>query len=361
MTAAGSRGLPRRDRAGYGEAMRVGEAKAAAIQWVRRHAAERADFQGAFFTGSTAGLPPDAPLPPASDVDVALILAGTRAPLKPGKFVYEGVLIEATYLAAADFAVAERVAASYHLAHAFSRDTIISDPTGRLRSLHEAIAPAFADPAAIQRRYEDAISRIETRLAALNTAAPWHEQVLAWMFPTGVTTHVVLVAALQNPTVRLRYLAARGVLQRHGRLDLYPRLLELLGCESVTPDRVQHHLDTLAAAFDAAAAVARTPFFFSSDITPAARRIAIDGSRALIDAGDHREAVFWIIATHARCQAILAADAPIELQRELRPAFDAAVGDLLDLRSSDDLVRRAAAVRGFIPTLRSAAAAIAGK
>jgi hypothetical protein len=27
----------------------------------------------------------------------------------------------------------------------------------------------------------------------------------AWLFPTGVTCHVLLVAALRNPTVRLRY------------------------------------------------------------------------------------------------------------------------------------------------------------
>ncbi|MFK4066636.1 hypothetical protein [Streptomyces sp. NPDC029674] len=30
----------------------------------------------------------------------------------------------------------------------------------------------------------------------------------AWLFPTGVTCHVLLAAALRNPTVRLRYPAA---------------------------------------------------------------------------------------------------------------------------------------------------------
>lgn len=74
--------------------------------------------------------------------------------------------------------------------------------------------------------------------------------------------------------------------------------------------RGQHHLRELATTFDATVQVAKTPFFFSSDITPTARPIAIDGSQRLIDSGDHHEAVFWIIATFARCHTILAADAP---------------------------------------------------
>jgi hypothetical protein len=53
----------------------------------------------------------------------------------------------------------------------------------------------------------------------------------------------------------------------------------------ISPERVDHHLSELAKTFDAAAAVAKTPFFFSTDITPAARPIAIDGSRELIHAG----------------------------------------------------------------------------
>lgn len=125
----------------------------------------------------------------------------------------------------------------------------------------------------------------------------------AWLFPTSVTTLLPLVAALRNPTVRLRYPAAREVLDEYGHADLYPQLLELLGCAQVTRERVQEQLSELARTFDATAAVARTPFFFSADITPAARTVPIDGSQELIDRGDHREAVFWIIATFASTPA----------------------------------------------------------
>ena len=54
--------------------------------------------------------------------------------------------------------------------------------------------------------------------------------------------------------------------------------------------------------------MATTRFLFSGDITPQARGVAIGGSQALIDRGDHRDAMFWIVATFARCHAILAAE-----------------------------------------------------
>ncbi|MEV8311933.1 hypothetical protein AB0P36_32600 [Streptomyces flavidovirens] len=171
----------------------------------------------------------------------------------------------------------------------------------------------------------------------------------AWLFPTGVTCHVLLSAALCNPTIRLRYPAARKVLTDYGHLSLYPELLRLLGCSHLSAQRVQHHLRELAATFDATTQVAKTPFFFSSDITPTARPIAIDGSQTLIDAGDYREAVFWIIATFARCHTILATDAP-RLHNSHAPAFQAAVADL-GISSSSDLLHRAEEVTRFLPRL----------
>jgi len=210
----------------------------------------------------------------------------------------------------------------------------------------------------VRRRCEDARRKAETGLQGIDPAAPWPDQVTAWLFPTGVTTHILLVAALLNPTVRLRYRAVREALVAYGHASLYQDLLRLLGCAELTPQRVDHHLRALARTFDtAAAAAARTPFFFSSDITPTARPIAIDGSRDLIQAGLHREAVFWIVATFARCHKILAVDAPWDAQRALAPAFDDILADL-GIASTDDLLTRAASVIQFLPAVWAAAEAI---
>jgi hypothetical protein len=177
------------------------------------------------------------------------------------------------------------------------------------------------------------------------------------MFSTSLTTLVVLVAALRNPTVRLRYLRARDVLADHECSDFYVELLELLGCATARPDQVQHHLDELTVTFDRAARLARTPFFFSSDITASARPIAIRGAQDLIDAGSHREAVFWLLATFARCQQVLVADAP-EVAARTAPRFAEAAAELLEIETPADLRARSAQVLGFLPRLHTVAESI---
>ncbi len=339
--------------------MLVRDGRAAARAWVAGHAAQSSDFRGAFFSGSTTALPEDSALPASSDVDVVVVVSGSTTPPKLGKFAYRGVVLDVTYLPWAELASVADVAESYYLAPSFRNDQVIVDPTGRLGLLHDEISPRFDHPVAVQRRYDDVLSKIDTRLSALDPTAAWHDQVTAWMFPTSLTTQVVLVAALRNPTVRLRYLAARRVLHDHDQDDLYLTLLRLLGCADCDRQTVQDHLDRLAVTFDQAAAVSQTPFFFSTDITPAARPIAIDGSQDLIDNGDHHEAVFWIIATYARCQKIFAADAPAHLRHNAELRFRAAVTDLLGIRDSSGLLSRRKAVRELLPALRESAASIA--
>jgi hypothetical protein len=337
--------------------MRIGSARKAATEWVIQHASHEAGFQGAYFSGSTVGLPDDAELSIASDIDVVLVTENDAPPLKPGKFVYQGTLIEATYLSWNLLASCEKVLGSYHLAGSFRMDTIIADPTGQLRSLQLQVSQHFAKRVWVEHRCENALRKVENGLRSIDINAPLHDQVTSWLFSTGVTTHVLLVAALRNPTVRLRYLAARGVLQDYGLPSIYTDLLELLGCSHLSPQRVEYHLEALARTFDAAVIASKTPFSFSSDITAASRPIAIDGSRKLIHSGNHREAVFWIVATFARCHKILEADAPQELQDALAPAFRAMIADL-GISSASSIISRAEDVTSFLPKLWETAEAI---
>ncbi|HYP59907.1 MAG TPA: hypothetical protein VEQ36_05715, partial [Thermomicrobiales bacterium] len=85
-----------------------------------------------------------------------------------------------------------------------------------------------------------------------------------------------------------------------------------------------------------------------------ARPIAIDGNREMIDRGYHREAMFWIAATCARCQKVLATDASPELQDRFTPGFEDMLRDL-SVVAYDDLVRRSAEVRAYMPRLRTIA------
>ncbi|GGD77443.1 hypothetical protein [Paenibacillus nasutitermitis] len=337
--------------------MRVGNARTAAAEWVNQYASREEGFIGAYFSGSTVGLPDDAELPVASDVDVVVVTEQDELPLKLGKFLYAGALLEITHLSWSLFGTPEKVLSSYHLAGSFRVDTIIADPTGQLAELQRQVALHFAERPWVRRRCEEARQKIENGLRSIDASAPLHDQVTSWLFPTGVTTHVILVAALRNPTVRLRYLAARSVLMEYGQPALYMELLELLGCAQLSPRQVEQQLAGLTRTFDAAAAAARTPFMFSSDITAAARPVAIEGSQELIRSGRHCEAVFWIVATYARCHKILAADAPPELQQALLPDFEAAIADL-GISSAEVIPRRAEAVIRFLPRLWESAETI---
>jgi hypothetical protein len=167
-------------------------------------------------------------------------------------------LLDVSYLPWNQLAHVDKVAGSYQLAPSFSSNQMIADPTGHLDKLYRAISVNFAHPEAVRRRCESAITKLESGLAAIDSTAAWHDQVTAWMFPTSISTHVVLVAALRNPTVRLRYLAAREVLYEHDKDALYETLLELLGCAECDRPRAQRHLDGLSEVFDQAVAVAKT-------------------------------------------------------------------------------------------------------
>ncbi len=330
--------------------MRVSDAKSMARDWVMNEAGRLVGFHGAYFAGSANWLADDAQLPPTSDLDLNVVLSSGDPPPKRGKFVHGGVLLDVTFVSLAQLGSPEQVLGHYHLAGGFRRPGIILDPSGDLSALQAAVSRDFARREWIYRRCEHARRRILEQLDTLDEADPFHDQVLRWVFPTGVTTHVLLVAGLQNPTVRRRYVTTRALLAQNGHPEFYETLLELLGCARISRARVEHHLAALADAFEAARVVIRTPFPFGSDISDAARPIAIDGSRELIECGLHREAVFWMVVSYSRYQKVLAADAPAGMHQQFDGGHRELLGDL-GIESFADLQRRSQLVRAHLPRL----------
>jgi hypothetical protein len=247
--------------------MLVSDAKAIAHQWVTEQATQLPDFQGAFYHGSSNWLADDAVLPATSDLDVMVVLADANPPEKPGKFIYRGVMLEVSYLAADQLQSAEQVLGQYHIAGSFHAPSMIADRSGHLTKLQEAVSRDYAKRQWVYRRCEDVRNKILSNLASLDETAPFHDQVTTWLFATGVTTHMLLVAGLKNPTVRKRYGAVRELLMEYGRLDFYEPLLGLLGCAQMSRERVEEHLTALAYVFDFTKTVIKTPFFFAADIT----------------------------------------------------------------------------------------------
>lgn len=336
------------------EPFRVRDAKAATRHWVEEVASRQPGFRGAFFHGSINWLADDTPLLNNSDIDVIVIRDGPDLARGPGKFTGAGILLDVSYLTMDDLGSADAILANSHLAGSFRGGSLIADPTGELTQLQAAVSRDHTKRHWVERRVEHAIEKVLRFLDGVDPARPLHEQVTSWLFGTSVTTHVLLVAGLRNPTVRKRYQAARELLADYDRLDFYNDLLGLLGCAEWTRAQTERHLAATTVAFDAAREVIRSPFPFAADISEAGRSVAIDGSQELIESGDHREAVFWIAATYARCQAVLHLDAPTELKDMFTPAYRTLLADL-GITLITDLQSRADQVRAFLPRLTEVA------
>ncbi|MGW0809338.1 hypothetical protein [Nonomuraea sp. NPDC002799] len=315
--------------------MRVEQARQVAREWVRKEGAGLAGFDGAFLTGSALWAEPGAELAPTSDVDVMVI---ADPPVHLGKFLYEGVLLEVSGLA--ELGSTHEVLSDYHLASNLHLPGVLADPTGRLTETQRVVARDFAERPWILARCTNAMDRVRGFINGMDESAPLPDQVGSWLFGTGVTTHVLLVAGLRNPTVRRRYADVRDLLTAHGRQDFHESLLGLLGCADFSAARVERHLAALERVYDAAAAVRVPSYRFDSDVTPLARPIAIDGSRELIREGLHRETVFWIAATYSRSLAKLAAAEEVSGHEDgfLELLADLGVATFADRRRSGDRV-----------------------
>ncbi len=286
-----------------------------------------------------------------------VVLDDANPPVKLGKFIYQDVLLEISYLARDQLQSPEQILGNYNMAGSFRRPSIIADPSGELTQLQAAVAKDYAKRLWVYKRCEHARNNILRNLQSLNAADLFHDQVTAWLFATGVTTHVLFVAGLKNPTVRRRYVAVRELLIDYDHLDFYPTLLDLLGCTEMGRTRVEHHLAALTAVFDVAKTVIKTPFFFVSDLSELARPIAIDGSWEIIKHGDYRAAIFWIVATYSRCQKVLYQDASVAMQEQFDPGYRALLADL-GITSSTDLQRRGEQIRDSLPQVWAVSEAI---
>ena len=337
--------------------MLVKDAKAVARQWVMAEASKIPGFSGAYYAGSILWLADDATFSATSDIDVMVVLTDAMPTHKLGKFIYQDVLLEVSYLPSAQFASPEQILGHYHLANSFRTHNIILDATGQLTAVQAAVGSAYAKRAWVIARCEQARDTVVARLQQLKPSDLFHEQVVSWLFAAGGMPHVLLVAGLRNPTVRRRYVAARELLTAYGYLDIYEPLLAVAGCAQMSRAQVEAHLVALAAVFDVAQAVIKTPVFFAADISEVARPVAIDGSRELIEQGYHREAIFWMVATYSRCQQVLYQDAPVAVQERFTPGYRQLLADL-GITSFADFQRSREQIKAMLPRLWAVTEAI---
>ncbi len=291
--------------------MIMGEGLAIARAWVEQHEQPLPGFVGAYAGGSLAGMPPDAAIPPGSDLDVFVVLDGALPP-KRGKFVTGGLLLEISYLQWASMTPWDKSLRDYHLAPSLRLQCTLCDPSGVLSALQQQAADNFWAPKYLCARRDHAIARVRAGLSGLDAAALPENLALASLFSTGIMAHAVLSAAGVNPTVRLRYQRSGEVLRALGLDEAHERLLALAGFSNITADDARHALALMTPAYDAASALP-SDLFFASDVSAVSRPTAIDTALDWIKRGFPRETMFWTLASHARAVTILRAAAPERL------------------------------------------------
>jgi hypothetical protein len=329
--------------------MKVGAAKRLARQWVVENAVDFPGFRGAFVHGSVNWLDDEQVLSPTSDLDVAVVLdkPGAR---RRGKLLYRDLILDVSQLPIHEIQSAELILANHNLAGSFQRPSAIVDPSGELTRLQRAVAEDYATRKWVLRRCAGASDKVLSYLGRLTEGLAFHDQVGYWLFAAGITTHVLLVARLRNPTVRRRYSDVRELLAHHDRMDLYETLLRHLGCGQIDRERTEYHLARLEDAFDTAKTVIKSDFPFAGDISDIGRPITIEGSGDMISRGEHREAVFCIVATASRCQAVFHRDGPPSMRERFTLGYRELLADL-GIGSYEDLRSRGRQIAGFLPAL----------
>ena len=337
--------------------MKVKQAREVARQWAMEEASSIPGFYGAYTAGSINWLPDDADLAPTSDFDIMVVVADPNRAGKRGKFVYRDILLEVSYLSNDQLCSSDVVLRDYHLAPSLRTTSIILDPSGRLTALLEIVRRDYTKRQRVLQRCANARSKVLGYLESIHEESPHHDQVIACLFAAGITTNVLLVAGLRNPTVRARYMAVRELLAEYSRLEFHDSLLELLGCARISRGRVDEHLTALRHNFDAAKEAIKTQFAFASDISDIARPSAIDASLELIERGYHREAMFWIAVTHSRCHKVLSRDAPDKMNQSFRHNYTKLASDL-GMLSFVEIRRRCAEIKRALPRVWEVAEAI---
>ncbi len=331
--------------------MRVSEAREIARRWVEAQVRSGAEIDAAFLHGSITWLRDADEMAPASDVDVILVPRhGAKVPAR-AKHLEADLALDVSTIDRSELEPADRILGTYHLAGSLRSPTaILYDPYGWLTRNQHMVEAGFEEARWVRTRYEGAIRRIESNLRNLELAESREVGGIWWLFATGATTHVLRVSGQRNPTVRSRYVATRTMLTELGHPEMYPPLIDLLDPPQCGPTWVGMYINSLEIVFDEAQQARRTWFHFAPDISPSGRIGAIDATRAMVETGHHREAMFWIGVTAARCALILNTDVDDSPKaRHNKLLDDLAYG--FRIGREEQVAERVAELRAIIPTL----------
>lgn len=337
--------------------MTAREAMDIARQWVNAEAISMEGFAGAFFTGSVLWMADDAQVPATSDVDLHVLLSVKLPKPSNQKFRYHDVIFDVGFESLAQNLDPEAKARSGLWACHFSRDNVISDPTGALCKIQEVVRGSYTRERAVLERCN---SLAESALSWLDGLG--HSQVyetVARFPPAAIQAATIpVLAVLGLPTARRGLSVARQVLRKWSRIDLYQTVLEALEASSLTARDVERQMEETTKAFDLAVRVAVAPYPWQNLLCEEGRYCVIDGTRKMIQIGQYREAAPYLLFIRSNCQIVIDKDAPADRARRSRQEYNNMLSTNL-LGTQSDREKMEAEIRALVPMCLEAATRIA--
>jgi hypothetical protein len=277
--------------------------------WVDECGSHTPGFCGAHLMGGILSLPKESVFPPSDDVDFSLVLQNTQE-WETHDIAYKGLLLECGTVGIQYYRSPEAVLSNPQLASNLAVDSILSDPAGLLTPLHAVVKQQYA-----KRRWVQARCAFEKNLVTHSL-----EEVSQVTSPAGAFVPLaaaivymagaLIAADLRPPTHRRALILMRDVLYQQGRAELQEQALRLLGCAHLTRQQVEAFLQDAASAFDRAVEVTRTAIPFGFKLQPHVRPYLVDGLEELIQQGNHREAMAWIMIVLWLANTAIQHDAP---------------------------------------------------
>ena len=318
-----------------------------AKEYVMEMSTKKKDLVGAYLSGSILTMNLSDELNHWSDVDVMLVVSPYNDKNKPGKTIYNNVLIEGSLLDGEILADREQILSTHYIGYALSHDSILYDPHGIIQNAQNTIKDEYMKPFWVEKRIDNMLSQIKGRVLGFDPNAPLPQRVTSYFFTLGISIYPFLLGAGENLTVRKRYSAARHTMGKYGLMELYDRLLLLL-TNGISKEKLLKHMKVLEITFDLASKShgKSDSYNFRSDISADSRRVSIDGTYEIINSDYPQEAVFWMGATFARCHTVLMMDGNENRLEELS-AFLADLG----INNNGDIQERFEELSKLLPVI----------
>jgi hypothetical protein len=193
---------------------------------------------------------------------------------------------------------------------------ILADPAGTLAELQQRVAAAFAEPRWIRARCDAEKAMSREQLEAMRTAAtPAEGFDWLWMLLNSLSG-LLAVSMLRRPTTRRTLSLLSELLVELGRPELKEAALSLWGSGAMSRAEVEAILAQSSTAFDRAVEVYRTPIPIGFMLQAHLRPYLVQGSQEMIEQGQHREAMYWIMAMGGDAYRALLNDAPADEKPE---------------------------------------------